>query len=224
MADRGNPTEKLCEVFDDQKCHTIAEIHKLLDYSTISIRRFLKKVGYYSSFTHNSKWYILWTTPNFDRKGIWFYQDIGFSKHGNLTQTILYFVNNSGQGVTAKELFDYLSTPCHAILNQMYKRKQIDRSKTSRGFFYLSIDLLKRQKQFSKRIALPSDSEAVMILVEMMKHPAYTIAEIASCLSKKNVVCGVDAIERLLSHHGLKKKLKIPCKNPTDLPEETTYK
>lgn len=206
MTDRGNPAEKLCKIFNDRKCYTIDSIDKLLDYSIISIRRFLKKIGYYSSFTHNSKWYTLQSIPDFDRNGIWFYQDIGFSKHGNLTQTILYFVNNSGQGITAKELFGNLSIPCHAILNLMYKRKQVDRSKALRGFFYLSVDPQKRQKQLSKRIALPSDSEAVMILVELMKHPAYSLDKIVSCLSAKNVACGADAIERLLSHHGLEKK------------------
>lgn len=212
MTDREKPEEKLCKIFNEKKCNTMDGIDKLLDYSIISIRRFLKKIGYYSSFTHNSKWYTLRSIPDFNRKGIWFHQDIGFSKHGNLTQTILYFINESGQGITAKELFENLAIPCHAILNLMYKRKQVDRSKASRGFFYLSIDPKKRQKQLSKRIALPSDSEAVMILVELMRHPAYSLDEIVSSLLEKNVACGVDAIERLLSHHGLEKKTQKSLK------------
>jgi len=126
-----NPKAHFLTLFDQKKCLTIEEISQSLDYSFISIRRFLKAIGYHSSFTDNGKWYTLLTIPSFNKKGLWFHQKIGFSMHGNLNQTILHFINTSRQGLTAKELSDILSTPCPPVLNVMYKKKKIDRFKAS---------------------------------------------------------------------------------------------
>ena len=125
MANRTDAHSQLAELFNQEKCYTIDQLSRRLNYSLISIRRFLKVMGYYSSFTHNSKWYTLRSIPSFDNNGIWFYQDIGFCKHGNLNQTIGRFIDKSFQGLTAKDLFNILSVPCHPVLTQMYKRKKL---------------------------------------------------------------------------------------------------
>jgi hypothetical protein len=91
MASQTDTQNQLSELFKQKKCYTIEQLSHRLNYSLISIRRFLKVIGYYSSFTHNSKWYTLRSIPSFDNIGIWFYQDIGFCKHGNLNQTIWPF-------------------------------------------------------------------------------------------------------------------------------------
>ena len=120
-----NPLDRLVLLFNQKKCWTIEELTRSLNYSTISIRRFLKNIGYYSSFTHNSMGYTLHRIPSFNKRGLWFYQGIGFSKHGNLKQTILNFVSKSPQGRTAKELFGILLLHCHPVLNQMYKKNKL---------------------------------------------------------------------------------------------------
>jgi len=55
-----------------------------------------------------------------------------------LNQTIDRFIDKSFQGLTAKDLFNILSVPCHPVLNQMYKKEKIDRFNTPKGFVYLS--------------------------------------------------------------------------------------
>ena len=91
MQTQPKPLVKLNELFSQQYCWTIEQLGFALDYSAISIRRFLKQLGYFSSFTHNSKWYTLSSIPEFDNNGLWFYNQIGFSRHGNLKQNIVYF-------------------------------------------------------------------------------------------------------------------------------------
>ena len=54
MAKRNDTQNQLAELFKPKKCYTIEELSHRLNYSLISIRRFLKVIGYYSSFTHNS--------------------------------------------------------------------------------------------------------------------------------------------------------------------------
>ena len=209
-----NPQDSLVSLFDQKKCWTIEELTHSLDYSTISIRRFLKDIGYYSSFTHNSMWYTLHSIPAFNRRGLWFYQDIGFSKHGNLKQTILNFVNKSPHGLTAKELFEILLIPCHPVLNQMYKKIQLDRFDTQRGFVYLSIDEKNRQRQLRRlqsqlmRAKEPESlnaQAAVYVLVEYIKHPEASAAELSKAVEKKEVKASPKAITRLFKEHDLKK-------------------
>ena len=214
MKKNKSPQDRLVLLFDQKKCWTIEEFTRSLNYSTISIRRFLKDIGYYSSFTHNSMFYTLHSIPSFNKRGLWFYQDIGFSKHGNLKQTILNFVNRSPQGLTAKELFEILLIPCHPVLNQMYKKNQIDRFNTQRGFVYLSIDDEKMQRQLKRlqsqliRAKTPESlnaQAAVYVLVEYIKHPEASVAELSKAVEKKDVKASPEAITRLFKEHDLKK-------------------
>ena len=55
MANQTDPQFRLAELCKQEKCYTIDQLSRRLNYSLISIRRFLKTMGYYSSFTHNSK-------------------------------------------------------------------------------------------------------------------------------------------------------------------------
>ena len=210
-----NPQGRLVLLFDQEKCWTIEELTHSLNYSTISIRRFLKDIGYYSSFTHNSMWYTLHSIPSFNKRGLWFYQEIGFSKHGNLKQTIFNFVSKSPQGLTAKDLFEILLIPCHPVLNQMYKKNQIDRFNTQKGYVYLSIDHKKRQQQLhrlqshlitSKPESLNAQA-AVYVLVEYIKHPEASVDELSKAVEKKEVKASPEAITRLFKEHDLKKTL-----------------
>ncbi len=209
-----NPRDRLVLLFDQKKCWTIEKLTHSLNYSTISIRRFLKDIGYYSSFTHNSMWYTLHSIPSFNKRGLWFYQEIGFSKHGNLKQTILNFVSKSTQGLAAKELFEILLIPCHPVLNQMYKKNQIDRFNTQRGFVYLSIDDKKRQRQLdrlrsqlitAKQPESLNAQAAIYILVEYIKHPEASIAELSKAVEKREVKASPEAITMLFKEHDLKK-------------------
>ncbi len=216
MEKKINPQRHLIKLFEQKSCYQIEELHKSIDYSLISIRRFLKAIGYHSSFTHNSKWYTLKTIPAFDKNGIWFYQDIGFSKHGNLNQTILHFVDKSNKGLTAKKLCDLLSVPCHPILNQMYKKKKINRFHSPEGFYYLSIREKKKQLQLKRLHALTPFKKlepllpqaAVYVLVEYIKNSKASFYEITMAVKKKGVTVSQEAIVQLFKEHDLKKTPK----------------
>ena len=214
MKKNKNPQDRLVLLFDQKKCWAIKELTHFLNYSTISIRRFLKDIGYYSSFTHNSMWYTLHPIPKFNKRGLWFYQEIGFSKHGNLKQTIFNFVSKSPQGLTAKDLFEILLIPCHSVLSQMYKKNQIDRFNTQRGFVYLSIDNKKRQRQLHRiqaRLFTEKESgslnaqAAVYVLVEYIKRPEASVAELSKAVEKRDVKASPGAITMLFKEHDLKK-------------------
>ena len=213
MANRTDAHSQLAELFNQEKCYTIDQLSRRLNYSLISIRRFLKVMGYYSSFTHNSKWYTLRSIPSFDNNGIWFYKDIGFCKHGNLNQTIGRFIDKSFQGLTAKDLFNILSVPCHPVLNQMYKKKKIDRFNTPKGFVYLSVSESKKRLQLNRlqvltpppKIERFNPQTAVYVLVEFIKNPKASFFELSVAVKKKGVKASQQAIAQLFKDYDLKK-------------------
>ncbi len=53
---------------------------------------------------------------------------------------------------------------------------------------------------------MPTDREAVMILVDLIKHPNSGLEQVARRLRRKGLRIDVDAIGQLLVHHGLEKK------------------
>ena len=53
---------------------------------------------------------------------------------------------------------------------------------------------------------MPSDMEAVMILVDLINHPKSRLERIAYRLKQTGLVVDVDAIRRLLVHHDVLKK------------------
>jgi hypothetical protein len=208
------PLRQLESLFSQQNCWTIEQLCQSLDYSAISVRRFLKQVGYFSSFTHNSKWYTLSSIPSFDRNGLWFYDTIGFSKHGNLKQNIVYFIDKSTQGLSAKQLGEILSTPCHAVLNHMYKTGVIDRFKAKAEFVYISSAPRKNKRQLG-RLQLQNIPEsspqklnaqtAVHVLVEYIKNPQASFEELSRAVANRQLIATPKAIGRFFEEHDLKK-------------------
>ena len=213
MAKRTDTQNQLAQLFKQEKCYTIDQLSRRLNYSLISIRRFLKVMGYFTSFTHNSKWYTLRSIPSFDKNGIWFYQDSGFCKHGNLNQTIGRFIDKSFQGLTAKDLFNMLSVPCHPVLNQMYKKKNIDRFRTPKGFVYLSGSESKKRLQLKRlqvlapaqKIERLNPQTAVYVLVEFIKNPKASFLQLSAAVKKKGVTASQQAIAQLFKDYDLKK-------------------
>jgi len=214
MKESNDPQGRLVLLFEEKKCWTIQELTHSLDYATISVRRFLKGVGYYSSFTHNSMWYTLHSIPSFNRRGLWFYRGIGFSKHGSLNRTISSFVAKSPRGLTARELLDILPIPCHPVLNQMYKKGRLARSNTPKGFVYLSTDDRERRRQLRRlqaesvptgELEVLTAQAAVSVLVEYIKQPKASATQLSKAVGKGGVKASPEAIARLFIEHDLKK-------------------
>lgn len=215
MTSKSKSLERIRALFERQSCWTIDQLKQELHYSTISIRRFLKQLGYYTSFTHNSKWYTLDAIPRFNNNGIWFYHDIGFSRYGNLKQSILHHIEKSPQGLSARQIADIFSTPCHAVLNHMYKSAMIERVKAPSGFIYVSAQVEKKDQQLTQlKSAQPIDPRhqklsalsAVYVLVEYIKHPQASFTELSEAVAKKQIIATPEAIARFFAEHDLASK------------------
>lgn len=213
------PMDQLGKLFSRKNCWMIADLSKALGYAMVSVRRFLTEIGYFRSYSHNGKWYTLQSIPHFNKDGIWLHHNIGFSKHGNLPQTIASLLNRSPQGYCARDLGAKLHLPCHAVLTNLYKAGKVDRVKFTKEYVYLSMEehMNRRQRerqkeQTPKKPPKPLSAEAaVFVLVEFIKHPQLSFEEISKALQKtQNITIHSEDIAQFFQKHGLKKTPNSP--------------
>jgi len=204
------PDQKLISAFQENKCWMIQPLAERMNYSIPSVRRFLAKTGYFSSFTHNGKWYTLASIPRFSSKGLWFYRDIGFSRHGPLTHALVNLVEKSTSGMTADQLGQLLRCRCHAVLVQLCRKEQLQRQKHGGSYVYLAIDPVKADVQEkalqTEHAPLPAEL-AVQILVAFIQNPGVDLKLLAKSVSQKTRTrISTEQIRMLFDAHGLKKK------------------
>jgi len=205
----------LVSLFKIQSCWMIEPLSLELNYSIVSVRRFLSQVGYYSSFTHNGKWYTLQSIPRFNREGLWFYDNIGFSNVGSLTKTLIKITSRSQAGMTTEILGQKLrSRRCHTVLVQLCRSGKLQREKSGRSYVYLAGDsrtaALQRRNLVLKNLpAIPLPAEvSVLVLVEFIHNPDSSFEQLSKTIAtKKNITIQPKQIERLFEMHGLKKTI-----------------
>jgi hypothetical protein len=192
----------------------LADLAQRLGCALISVRRGLKQIGYFRSYTHNGKWYTLRDSPQFNREGLWHHQNIGFSKHGSLIATIVHLVARGPSGLSARELGQKLEHSCHAVLTNLYKSRVLDRVQVAGEFRYLAAEEPTNRRQREQALLAPpsgpvtslSTQAAVWVLVEHIKNSALSFEQLAARLQEQRQlrVCP-EAIRQFFQEHGLKK-------------------
>jgi hypothetical protein len=170
--------------------------------------------AHYSSFTHNGGWYTLRSIPQFSRDGLWFYHDIGFSRAGSLTNTLVDLATRSPAGVTAEELGEKLCCRCHSVLVHLCRHGRLQRQKLGRSYVYIAVDpstaaiqhqAIAMQSLPTAQAQLPAEI-AVLVLVEFIRNPDLSFGQLARAIvHKKHVTVDVAQIEGFFEQHGLKK-------------------
>lgn len=219
MASNPTPSQRLFSLFTAQPCWTIEPLAAQLQYSVPSVRRFLSEIGYFSSFTHNGKWYTLRTIPRFGSDGLWFSNDIGFSRTGSLTRTLIELTIGSPNGMTAEQLGEKLRCRCHSVMVQLCRQGKLQREKMGRSYVYLAGDPpnAARQRQAMQRVPqvqLPAEI-ALLVLVEYIRHPTFSFKQLSSAIARRtHVTVEVSQIEKLFAQHGLKKTTSVGAPTP----------
>jgi hypothetical protein len=201
------------EKFRRQKIISIGQLVEWLKCSVITARRRLKKWQSHTSINKNGRYYTLPHIPVFDENGLWTYRTVLFSKHGNLKQTIVALITVSDNGLSAAEIAELVDlVPNSSFLSRIKSVPGIKREKHQGRFIYLSDhpQIYSRQKQTGaagqQAVGLPADSEAVEILVQLIKHPDIGIGQLAAKVSKPGKQVEPAMIKRFLRFHELLKK------------------
>ena len=222
MASTSKACQQLVSLFTTRPCWMIDPLADQLHYSIPSVRRFLGEIGYHSSFTHNGGWYTLRSIPRFDRDGLWFYDDIGFSRAGTLTKTLIDLTHRSATGMSAQQLGGKLRCRCHSVLVHLCRDGRLERQKLGRSYIYLSVDsetaTTQRRAmavQSKPGVQLPAEI-AVLVLVEFIRNPGLSFQQLAGGISRRNkVTVDTAQIGGLFDRYGLKKTIQTaeptPC-------------
>jgi hypothetical protein len=221
MPTDSKPRQYLVSLFTQQPCWMIEPLASKLGYSVPSVRRFLGETGYWSSFTHNGKWYTLRSLPRFDQDGLWFFDTIGFSRAGSLTNTLIALTTRSPAGMGAEQLGERLHCRCHSILVQLCRRGKLQRQKLGHTHVYLAVDAptfaLQSQAMLARsapEAPLPAEL-AVFILAEFIRHPELDFAQLAKLIARRRrVTIAAPQIAALFAAHGLKKTIRTAAPKP----------
>ena len=197
----------------------LADLARSLNYALISVRRLLKQMGYFRSYTHNGKWYTPRDSPQFNREGIWHHKDIGFSRHGSLIATIVHLVARSPAGLSARDLAEKLQHPCHAVLTILHKHQVLDRVQVAGQFRYLAVEQeINRRQREQVTITVPvssvtslSTQAAVWVLVEHIRNPGLSFQQLAARIQEqRHLTLAAESIQQFFQEQDLKKTPEAP--------------
>lgn len=205
--------KKTKNYFQSKKILTVDQIAQSLKSSIISARRRLKEWAAFTSYNKKGRYYTLPNVPEFDKNGIWFYRDVFFTKHRNLKQTIVYLVVNSSTGMSSKEIGEIVGLDPTSFMHHFRDVPGIRREKHQNRFIYYSDNAAIYTRQRQKRVLLtqklkrfPSNSDAIVILVQLIKHPNISMKELSNKLSRQGVMIEPEMITRFLEYHELLEK------------------
>lgn len=125
--------------------------HLLKTKSRMSVFRRLRELQYLSSYTHSGSYYTLNNIPDFDSSGLWYFNEVGFSKFGSLKETVLHLIEQSELGRTHEELESKLHVRSYNTLLGLVNSNKITRIKIDGAYVYFSIKSSRSAKQISHR-------------------------------------------------------------------------
>lgn len=219
--------QAIIDYFKEVKVTKKSCIYQVIDVSSRTIDRALRKYGYYTSYNYNASQYTLRDIPEFDANGLWNYGDIRFSKHNTLTQTLVSVVTQSESGYTHTELSCLLGVETKILLSRLCNRTQIAMCRIGRHAVYLSPDPAYNQVQQESRKnkrglhiqhsqhrrcedgMLPEGIDAITVitvLTRMIQKPQSSVASLSRTLQARNVKVRAEDIRSILSFYGLEKK------------------
>ena len=205
--------KQVLDRFRRQQIATIEQLVEWLKCSVITVRRRLKAWRSFTSINQNGRYYTLPEVPVFDPSGLWRYRRVLFSKHGNLKQTVVAMITRSSKGLSAVEIARLVDlAPNSSFISRITYGLGVQREKHQGRFVYFSerpeIYSLQKYARASGRqeAGMPTDQEAVMILVELLKHPGSGIEELAARVSKPSRWIAPETVRAFLERHDLVKK------------------
>ena len=196
------------------KIFTIDTLTSSLHCSIRTAWRRLHEWNALTSYNKNAKFHTLPEVPVFDQYGIWRYNDIHFSQHGNLTKTIIALVQDSTEGLKVQQLCSMLGLSAKSIYAHLRSIGEIRSQRNGRMLVYFSSQPLVKAKQVEHRqriesttvSKLPRNTDAILILVDRIKHPYDSIEQCARRMKAHSSMITTETVRTLLLQYNIGKK------------------
>ena len=195
-----------------KKVLTVTDLSEILQCSLITVRRRLKEWDACTSYNKNGTYYTLRSIADFNKNGIWHHHDIYFSIYGTLKNTVIALAQKSRSGLTHGELQQIIGMNPKCFMARFAELLGIKKERDKREIVYFSSDRERYETQKRNRFPpvpsaakLPPDAQAIIILVELIRHPDLSIEELAARLQEKGHEVEAGSIAALFRQHRIKK-------------------
>lgn len=214
----------LRHVFSHKPVYDLRELSNVLSRSGRTVLRYLKWLGYYTSYNFNSRYYTLEGIPQFDKDGLWQYEGIWFSCYKTLRKTVRRQIEQSEAGMTSGELGEKLHTRVANQMGALLRDGIVEVKKYGRPYLYYSsyesrrsVQMARREKALKKRQKIDraqakllstrqSALKVIEVLVTRIDHPDWGTEEIAKNLTRRGIEMSVEGVEATFEHFHLAKK------------------
>jgi hypothetical protein len=193
---------------------TLNQACRKMHVSRSTVLRRLDEHGYHSSYNHSGRFLTIPEVADFDSRGLWTWKAARFSKHGNLKETVAYFVEDSKRGTTHEELATLLRMRTHNTLLELVEEDRIHRERLGPTFVYLSRRVSVRRKQVRRRKSLlaepkrprPTSRQMISTLLELIKDPQSQRQQIVLRCQRSGVPISRDVVDAIFERYDLDKK------------------
>jgi hypothetical protein len=156
--------DKLCRYLEKHLIATFKQMRQILGSpARITVFRLLEKAKGLSSYSHRGKYYTLRSIPRFNAQGLWDHQEVRFSRHGNLLETLKALVERSERGYTAEELRNQVGIKTKHALKQLVERQELQRIKQAGIYVYFTSQGAQAREQQRARRQHQADLPTVML-------------------------------------------------------------
>jgi hypothetical protein len=194
-----------------------SQLMRLLACSLRTLQRRLRQWGCLTSYNCNGQYYALPHVVEFDPYGIWEQDGRCFSRFGNLKKTVAAVVDETPQGITAREVTRRLHVNAHSFLSQFADQKLFLRERLGGSYRYFSSDPQRATRQRNRyhasraqevRASPLPDPVAVQLLLAWIDAPETDSMHLTEQLRQQHLKVTVDAVDRFLHQHQLHGKKK----------------
>ena len=214
----------LKQVFQENLVPDLPELCTHTGSSRRTVMRWLKRVGYHTSYNLNSRYYALEETPQFDEDGLWGHEEIWFSSYGTLRRTVRALVEKSEAGMTANELRAKLHVRVDTRMGVFVKAGDVASRRYGRLCVYYSAGEARADVQMAKREQMLNEDKEVGVekkevvgsremamnvieaLVTKIEHPDWGPVEISKDLVKRGIDMPVEGVRATFEFLKLSKK------------------
>lgn len=212
-----NITEQIHQLLLKNTTMSLKQLRsELQDRPRSSLFRDLKKLDLISSYTHTGQYHALTRLAKFDEDGLWFFQDVGFSRYGTLKRSLVHVITHSQAGMTHRELRKLFRVEVQKPLTDLVGSNAVARQLLpSRIHVYLSVDetsvtQLERRLAIGDKalnVALPAESIRLEILVEVIRAPKRRLDEkgLGPLLRERGVLVKDEEVRTVLAYYDIKK-------------------
>jgi len=206
-----NEIDKTHGILEQYKVFTFKQLLKLLNCSIRTGRLKIKQWNVYNSYNQNGLYYAMPKVPEFDENGLWFYQNVYFSKYGNLKQMVVHLIETSSSGLTGRQIGEIVNLSPRSFMHHFRNEPDIKRKKHEGVYVYFFREPEKYKQQLQNLLADVdepiSDVHAILILISVIKHYSITADDISVLPEIKESKISKNSIYQFMVKYELLKKI-----------------